>query len=327
MWSWVSSRDVPPGERADWYHDIVSRAVVTNRLALGDPAVFHATAGVLELGRMEVSRFSYSALRSWRTPAMIRQGDPGDYFLGLITGGSMGISQCRNDTRVGPGEAVLFDTTHPYHAGTASPDGASFYLLRIPRAVLPLPSDTVEEGVARRLDGRSGMGAVLWEFAKTLETHAGACDQRELDLLESTALALASGFLARRLDAWDALPEPTRAQVLLERIDAFIDRHLPDPALTPRVVADHHHISLRTLYLLFERRGEGVAASIRRRRLERCRTDLSRVELSARPIHAVAARWGLTSPTGFGRAFRHTYGISPREFRDQVLRAQAGEER
>lgn len=66
---------------------------------------------------------------------------------------------------------------------------------------------------------------------------------------------------------------------------------------------------------MFQDRGEGVAATIRRRRLEHCHADLARPELLDRPIHAIAARWGFGSAAVFSRAFREAYGTSPTERR------------
>jgi AraC-like DNA-binding protein len=51
-----------------------------------------------------------------------------------------------------------------------------------------------------------------------------------------------------------------------------------------------------------------VAALIRRRRLERCRIDLTR---SDRTVAAVAARWGFADPAYFSRLFKATYGYNP----------------
>ncbi|MFF4423627.1 helix-turn-helix domain-containing protein [Streptomyces sp. NPDC001549] len=107
----------------------------------------------------------------------------------------------------------------------------------------------------------------------------------------------------------------------MERIDTFIDHNLGDPGLTPQTIADRHHISVRRLHLMFRDRGESVAATIRRRRLEHCHADLARPALLDRPIHAVAARWGFGSAAVFSRAFREAYGISPTERRAQARAA------
>ncbi|WP_405882626.1 MULTISPECIES: helix-turn-helix domain-containing protein [unclassified Streptomyces] len=78
-------------------------------------------------------------------------------------------------------------------------------------------------------------------------------------------------------------------------------------------------ISLRSLYALFEGRPESVAASIRQRRLERCRADLADPELRKESVQAIAARRGFTSATVFSRTFRAAYGTTPTEYRHEFL--------
>ncbi|EDY53391.1 helix-turn-helix domain-containing protein [Streptomyces clavuligerus] len=102
---------------------------------------------------------------------------------------------------------------------------------------------------------------------------------------------------------------------LVERISAFIDRRLGDPALGPGGIAAHHHMSVRSLHLLFRGQPETVSAMIRRRRLERCRADLADPRQRSRTITEIAARWGFRHPAQFSRAFRAAYGTAPRELR------------
>ncbi|MGW4031512.1 AraC-like ligand-binding domain-containing protein [Streptomyces sp. NPDC004838] len=320
----MSTRDLPEEERPDWYHELIGRSVAPTRLAIEDPTTFHASAGTLALGACDVSCFSHGALRSWRTPTMIRRGDPGRYNLALITEGSMWISQRRNDAEIAAGDVVVFDTSHPLTAGTgADVHDTRLIMLHLLREELPLPENRIDQLVARPLKAHQGVGVFLSRFMRTLATHAADCSPWERRRLGTLAVDLASDFLAHHLGARDRLPARTRAQLLRERIDAFIDHNLHDPGLSPRVVAARHHISLRTLYAVFEQREESVAASIKRRRLERCRADLARPELAAQPVHAIAVGWGFTNVTVFGRAFRDAYGITPGAFRHQVLHGAA----
>jgi AraC-like DNA-binding protein len=75
---------------------------------------------------------------------------------------------------------------------------------------------------------------------------------------------------------------------MMARIRAFIERHLADPDLSPATIAAAHHISTRTLHKLYKAERHPVAASIRRRRLERCRLDL----LDPAGPPARSAPWG-----------------------------------
>ncbi|MFD0380938.1 helix-turn-helix domain-containing protein, partial [Streptomyces sp. NPDC127112] len=40
-----------------------------------------------------------------------------------------------------------------------------------------------------------------------------------------------------------------------------------------------------------------------------------RPDLTRRPVHSIAARWGFSSAAVFSRAFRQAYGTSPTELR------------
>ena len=136
----------------------------------------------------------------------------------------------------------------------------------------------------------------------------------------SVALDLATACLAQQLDAPEEAPADARAQVVLHQVLRFIDDNLGDPDLTPQLVADRHHISLRGLYALFRDQPASVAEAIRRRRLARCHADLARPELSHQPVRTIAARWGFVGATAFSRAFREAYGITPTEHRAATRR-------
>ncbi|WP_327305580.1 helix-turn-helix domain-containing protein [Streptomyces sp. NBC_01298] len=173
-----------------------------------------------------------------------------------------------------------------------------------------------------------GMGAILARYLHSLDVHGEECAPAELEQLRSIARDLTGACLAgggggggRGPSAEEEPSEERRTRALLARIDAFIGHNLGDPELSPSVVAARHGLSLRRLQLLFRERGEGVAAAIRRRRLERCREDLTDPERLAVPVHTVALRWGFTNASVFSRLFRETYGAGPRALRRAAVRS------
>jgi AraC-like DNA-binding protein len=133
--------------------------------------------------------------------------------------------------------------------------------------------------------------------------------------LGTALLDLISATLAGRLDRADALPAESRRRALVLRIRRFIEDNLADVDLDPAVIAATHYISPRQLHKLFEDQGTTVAALIRTRRLERCRHDLLDPTRSAKPVAAIAVRWGFRDPAYFNRIFRLEYGLSPGEYR------------
>ena len=184
---------------------------------------------------MGVSRFSYTGVRARRTPALIRRGDPKQHHLAPVTDSSMWMSQRRNDSGLVAGDMVLWDTSYPYEAGSGTPGGVvDAVVVRVPMDVPPLSAGKVDKLLARHLDARRGLGAVLAGHLRALGAHSAECTPRELEQLGDAASTLVSAFIARHAEV--GLPVETRAQALLARVSAFIDHHLGDPDLTPGAI-------------------------------------------------------------------------------------------
>ncbi|MGW4892982.1 AraC-like ligand-binding domain-containing protein [Kitasatospora sp. NPDC004240] len=319
MWRSVSAADAAVADRFDWFNDVVASSLIPVGLRSDHADDFEAEVSVLDLGAVQVSTFSHSPLDSKRTPAHIRRGDPEQYQLALVTGNPMWISQQGNDSGLLDGDLVLWNSSRPQVAGCGDRGGRSnSVILHLPRTALPLPAPQMDRLLARRISARTGLGAILANYLTTLTAHGPECRPEDLARMGRIALDLTAACLAEQLGTPDELPAEARAQALRERIDAFIDHNLTDPRLTPQAIAAHHGLSLRTLYELFRDRRESVAATVRRRRLERCRAELARPELRARPVQEIAARWGFTSASAFARTFREAYGVTPTEYRERA---------
>jgi len=87
-------------------------------------------------------------------------------------------------------------------------------------------------------------------------------------------------------------------------------------------VAAEHHVSVRTVYRLFDTSDQSVSAYIRSRRMERCRAEVEgRFDLS---LAAVCARWGIGDPKHFSRQYRTYFGESPSDARHRLHAPAAG---
>ncbi|MGH4033093.1 helix-turn-helix domain-containing protein [Actinomycetota bacterium Odt1-20B] len=322
MWQTVSNEDLPAADQCPFWCELVSRELAPLTLNSADGAVdFRASASVLDLDSVRVAAFNSPPAYLKRTWSHIRRADPGTYQLLFVSGTPLWISQRRQDSGLVLGDMLLFDVSYPFEGEV--PDrglNTQVVILQLPREAVPLPSDKVHRLLAQPLSARAGMGAILARFIQSLDACGPECDPRDLSRLGAVARDLAGACLAQHLGAYDDLPAETRQQALLSRVNAFIDHNLGDPELTPSDIAAHHHISLRSLHLLFRGQDDTVAASIRRRRLERCHADLTDPRLRQRSIGAVAARWGYPHPADFSRAFRAAYGMAPSEVRQAALR-------
>jgi AraC-like DNA-binding protein len=104
-----------------------------------------------------------------------------------------------------------------------------------------------------------------------------------------------------------------------------IDQRLCDPALGPPETAAAVNISVRYLHKLFKAEHRSVSQYVKGLRLERSRRELLDPRLTGRSIAAVAFDCGFGDLSGFNRAFKDAYGITPRELRTAPRRETAAE--
>jgi AraC-like DNA-binding protein len=142
-------------------------------------------------------------------------------------------------------------------------------------------------------------------------------DELPPDLAEdvtATARDLVLTMLADQLGGADANGDPARRTLML-RIKDYIQRHHRDAALGPTEVAAAANISTRYLHKLFTAESQTVSLYLRQVRLAGAREDLRDPEIENRSIAAIAHGRGFGDLSGFNRAFRDTYGMTPREMR------------
>ncbi|GHE58390.1 AraC family transcriptional regulator [Streptomyces longispororuber] len=318
----LHSSCVPPEQRFDWWCDLITQDVAPTRITSEDTDDFVATAGAIGLGRVQVTTLSFPPIRSERTPALIRRSDPDVYELALNTGGDMWITQARGEARLGAGDLGVWNTSRPFDGrGLKRADNgcSRAVMVHLPRTELPFLDSTTDRLLATSTPTHRGTAAVLARFLRHLVAEAPGMTDQQRERLGPAVWELAVAFLADRLDAHAYAPPEARTRMLLARVDAFIDANLADPELTPSAVAARHHISVRTLHTLFRQRERSVAATIHHRRLERCRADLEDPALRGSTVQAIAARWGLHSPSAFSRAFLAAYGTPPGQWRRAAL--------
>lgn len=111
----------------------------------------------------------------------------------------------------------------------------------------------------------------------------------------------------------------TIRETLRTRILGFINRNLADPDLTIERIAARMHCTKRYLHKVFSEEGETLSQYIWSRRLELCRAQLLRPDLSGKSITEIAFACGFSNAAHFSRSFRARFGESPRAFRRAAL--------
>ena len=252
-----------------------------------------------------------------RDEAQVAAEPRSDLFLNLQLEGSCRMTQNGRTEELRAGDFMLCDAARP---GEVLAEAHHRSLsLRFPRELLGIPHGYLEQATAVRMQADTGLapavGALLLNLHRTIPDIAVQGRRAAVRHL----LGLAGAMVQAQLETTGIRPHLDPQQALLERIDGYIEEHLSDPALDAGSIAAAHFISYRRLHALYEGTGNTVAASIRARRLERCRQDLADPFQATVPVAAVAGRWGFSSASHFSQVFRAAIGQTPAEYRQVQL--------
>jgi AraC-like DNA-binding protein len=315
----LRSCDVPRAQRFDWWRELTARDLVPTWIVSDQVADFRASAKGLDLALVRISALEFPALRSVRTPRLIRRSDPELWELALVTSGSLAVEQARNSTLLRGGDFVLYDTSRPFDS-IATKGPARVVILHLPRRAVPVPERTLRPLVARWMPSHGGPAALLSQYLRGLVEQSATLPKPKVARLGSAAIEIAAAYLESVGNAGNPLLSQARQVVLVREIKAFIARNLGQAQLSPSAIAAAHHISVGHLHRLFRHGDRTVGAFIREERLERCRADLANPRLVGRSVGEVGARWGFPDATVFSRTFKRAYGLPPGEYRNRHSR-------
>ncbi len=320
-----STENLSPRDRFAAWYELMRQDLIPSIVSSDHVDNFAATIRLVNLGNVQVSALEYPSIQIYRSAKLIRQQDPEQISLWLGRHGDIGLAAAGREATLGYQELVLYDTSLPFRASATAKCGlVTGIVAQIPRALLPLPSATLTRLIAVPMSVRDGVGALFARYLVDLTRHAPRYRPQDAARLGTVTVDLLNAVCAHQFESEDVLPRETHQRVLQVRIHEFITRRLADPALSPRMIAAAHQISLRYLYQLFAEQGLTVAGWIRQRRLDRCRRDLADPRLANTPIATIACRAGFTDPAHFSRLFRATHGMPPNEYRRSAARPAAG---
>jgi len=226
------------------------------------------------------------------------------FYLVAPVRGRVQVRHAGAETELGPGQYAVANSAGPLDVRYGDTG----------RVVMAFAG---EKALSRdgRLTAAIGTALPVDDVGGLLFRHLAAT-LRVADSLGATSLTAAADaagdLMAAALSGLPVADVADRA-ALRSRIETFVELHLRDPDLDVRRIAAAHHVSPRTVYRLFDAAGEGVAAHVRGRRLDRCREDVvGRPDLS---VAAICERWSAGEPKHFARKYRARFGESPGETR------------
>lgn len=313
----LTTAGLPAADRFECFRQALLADPAPAELRCADPGSFAGKIEIFEFGTVTMADLATTAAgrrELLRGPELIRRADPHEYRLLLNMGRPAVFRHPERDTVLDAYDMTFYDTSIPAH-GWSESHIDRWLSVRIAAAAFPVPAAAVKRLAGVRLHSRTGVGALLARAMIQISRDPSSYRLADARRVSATLLDLAAALVARELETESTRTLEFRHLTLMHQVQAYIQRQLGDPDLSPSAIADAHHISTRTLHRLFQDHGLAVATWIRARRLDRCRFDLADPRQAHRPVNAIAACWGFTSPEHFSRAFKSAFGVSPRAYR------------
>jgi AraC-like DNA-binding protein len=313
----MSTADVEPSDRLDFWADVVERVFFPVSFQPSRNGPFNGRISVYKIGQVTIARVASEPTILTRTATSIAKFDPEALHLLALLRGRVLIDQNDQTTPVSAGQMVLYDTSHPFSIVTDEPFEA--VTIETPRMLLGTQSRRDYLKMIHPVPGDLLAGVVLpFLFGFADRAVENATEDGHEVLGDAVLDVVRSLYFDRTVR-----PSPSLHRVVrLDEVKAYIDGHLGED-LHPPEIARAHYISVRSLQKLFQSEGLTVSEWIRSRRLACARRDLLDAALADESIGWIAMRWGMPNPAHFSRAFRAEYGMAPSQLREYVRQGEA----
>src|SRR5690349_9077754 len=276
---------------------------------IGDNPGATAYGVITDLGDLTVCSGQTTAFRVERTPALARDDMEPSVFVNVQLSGASMVVQDGREAMLHPGGLAIYDSTAPYTL--LNDTGMTGEFFRIPHAALAMPSDVIRRACAVSLSPGHPLTSLTYDYLRRLAADPALRTAPNADAVGHPSVELVRAVITTHLHHSGAA-EPLAATLVL-RILEYARIHHRDPELSAEMIAAAHYVSVRHLYKVLAAADVSLADWIRNHRLEACRHDLA---VDNQPMIAVVARrHGFTDMSSFSRAFRATYGLSPKDWR------------
>ena len=197
------------------------------------------------------SSFSDCGIEVTRGSGEIRR-DPRDHFmLYLVYGGEVGVDQDGRTARIGAGDHFIYDQSQPF---TLEFGGDSRgIVLTIPRPLMVSRLPTSHRLTARRIDGRSQLGALTVSIVRQIVDFDATLEEEIANRISTSALDILATTL--EVEIAGALDDSAAYGGRLDQVKRFVLANLDDAGMTIETIAAAHNVAPRTLHRLFSVEG------------------------------------------------------------------------
>ncbi|WP_374475409.1 AraC family transcriptional regulator [Zoogloea sp.] len=290
--------------------DFVNRHVGSHELRMSRHHDSSASLQHRKVGALNLCRLSYGT-----QARIVSEGLPDIYHVQFILRGHCRYELWRDSLSLPAGHVLVINPDDPVDL-TYSEDCEKF-IVKIPTGML---NDACEEHRWFKPNERIKFNQVPYKFAELdslIQLLTIVCQEAESGLATPQMLQhynrVVSGKLMTMLKHNVCMETPAAHSVCFDRLVQYIDERIKDN-LTAESLAAYSRMSLRSLYLLFERHARTTPKNyIRQKKLERVHSTLMDTTQNIHNVTAIALDYGFTHLGRFSELYKSTFGMLPSE--------------
>ena len=312
MYTSYDTHLLPQRERQHYWKGVIDQAYFPLQLQFKDPARLHGHLSQCQLGRLGISRLESSATCFKRVQKQIDESEP--YFLITIpVANQVQFSQANHTVICNPGAFILERSDLPYEFSYQQDN--ALWVIRVPVSMLRSRIREPERFLYMEFDKQQGMGAVFYQFMKSVVQQFAYTDESCHGVLSQQLIDL----LAHSLENDDRVLMSSEASIRnahLRNIETFVRDNIQRSDLSPDMIAASCNISTRYLHKLFKDSDQTVSQWIKELRLQSVLNDI-KVDTGRTTLAEIAYRWGFTDQAHFCRLFKARFGCTPKQMRER----------
>ena len=294
-------------EQLDYWREVVLRR--TRPESSSNNGQFQARLRRIVLDEVELVEHASDAVVSGRSPGRSRFDGGDDIAFELIRSGTSLLTH-NGEHRLHSGDLFLVDYARPLQVVRTSHRACGVVLSR--RRVREVLGDDLSKLAGERIPARRLAAVLRAHMTTTIDEAPNMTSQERVIATDAAAEMVLAVLQANRFGVADS---EQVGRGLYHAARAIIDRACADPDLSPDRIARAVGCSRATLYRLFARRDESVAAEVWQARLERARRMLSSAQGIGLLLSEIAAHSGFRDMPTFNHMFKRRYGRTPSEAR------------
>lgn len=290
--------------------DYVNRHVGSHGLQLSNAGQGTASLSHRKAGSLDLCRLSYGA-----QARVVSEGLPDIYHVQFIMRGHCEYALFRDSLSLSAGHVLIINPEEPIDL-TYSADCEKF--------IVKIPSTLFNEACIEHRWFKPNECIKFSQLPYTFEELDSLihllnllCQEAESSLATPQLLQhynrVVSSKLITMLRHNISLTTPSLQSISFERLVKYIDDNIKRD-ITADELAQYAHLSLRSLYLLFEKNAQCTPKHfIRQKKLERVYSALMNPANQVANVTAVALDYGFTHLGRFSEFYKATFGVLPSE--------------